>query len=114
MLPDRLPESLRELIVQFPAGALQFEIGIQTFNPEVGELISRRQDNAVAAANLRWLRENTTVHLHADLIAGLPGETLASFATGFDQLWRLGPHEIQVGLLKRLRGTPILRHDETH
>ncbi len=114
LIPDRLPESLRELIVQFPAGALQFEIGIQTFNPEVGELISRRQDNAVAAANLRWLRENTTVHLHADLIAGLPGETLASFATGFDQLWRLGPHEIQVGLLKRLRGTPILRHDETH
>ena len=114
LIPDRLPESLRELIVQFPVGALQFEIGIQTFNPEVGELISRRQDNALAAANLRWLRENTTVHLHADLIAGLPGETLPSFASGFDQLWRLGPHEIQVGLLKRLRGTPILRHDDTH
>ena len=114
LIPDRLPESLRQLIVQFPAGALQFEIGIQTFNSEVGELISRRQDNAVAAANLRWLREHTTVHLHADLIAGLPGENLQSFADGFDQLWRLGPHEIQVGLLKRLRGTPILRHDEAH
>ena len=111
MIPDRLPESLKELIVQFPAGALQFEVGIQTFNPEVCELISRRQDNPVVEQNLRWLRNQTGVHIHADLIVGLPGETLESFAAGFDQLVRLNPHEIQVGLLKRLRGTPIIRHD---
>src|SRR2546427_3623551 len=43
--------------------------------------------------------------------AGLPGETLDSFAAGFDRLVRLGPQEIQVGMLKRLRGTPIVRHD---
>jgi hypothetical protein len=48
--------------------------------------------------------------VHADLIFGLPGETLASFAEGFDRLYRLRPHEIQLGLLKRLRGTPIDRH----
>jgi hypothetical protein len=45
------------------------------------------------------------------LIAGLPGETLESFAAGFDRLVELGPQEIQVGILKRLRGTPIVRHD---
>jgi hypothetical protein len=45
------------------------------------------------------------------LIIGLPGETLESFAAGFDQLVALGPQEIQVGILKRLRGTPIARHD---
>src|SRR5204862_6159966 len=48
---------------------------------------------------------------HADLIAGLPGETVESFAAGFDRLVALGPQEIQVGILKRLRGTPIVRHD---
>ena len=48
--------------------------------------------------------------MHADLIAGLPGETLESFGEGFDRLVALGPQEIQVGLLKRLRGTPIIRH----
>ena len=53
----------------------------------------------------------TGVHIHADLIAGLPGESLESFAAGFDRLIALGPHEIQVGILKRLRGTPIVRHD---
>jgi hypothetical protein len=111
MIPDRLPETLRELIVRFPPGALQFEIGIQTFNQAVGELISRRQDIRLAEENLRWLRRQTSVHLHVDLIAGLPGESLESFAAGFDRLVDIGPQEIQVGLLKRLRGAPISRHD---
>ena len=44
MIPDRLPEGLRELIRKFPAGALQFEVGIQSFNSEVCRRISRRQD----------------------------------------------------------------------
>ena len=51
------------------------------------------------------------MHIHADLIAGLPGETVESFAAGFDRLIALGPQEIQVGMLKRLRGTPIVQHD---
>lgn len=112
MIPDRLPESLREVIRLFPPGALQFEVGIQSFNEEVASRINRRQDNDKAAANLRWLRDQTGVHLHADLIAGLPGESLESIATGFDRLTALRPQEIQLGILKRLRGTPIGRHDE--
>ena len=53
----------------------------------------------------------TKVHIHADLIVGLPGESIESFAAGFDRLFGLRPQEIQVGMLKRLRGTPIVRHD---
>jgi radical SAM superfamily enzyme YgiQ (UPF0313 family) len=111
MVPDRLPEALRELIAQFPPGALQFEVGVQTLNPEVEQLISRRQNQARMEDNFRWLREHSGVHIHADLIAGLPGEDLDSFVAGFDRLLALGPQEIQVGILKRLRGTPIIRHD---
>ena len=114
MIPDRLPDALRALLAGFPAGSLQLEVGIQTFNPAVQALISRRQDNAVAESNLRWLRANTRAHLHVDLIAGLPGEDLASFVAGFDRLVALAPHEIQLGLLKRLRGTPIVRHTERY
>ena len=112
LVPDHLPDALKEAIVRFPPGALQFEIGIQTWNPEVQARISRRQDDARAEANLRWLRERTRAHLHVDLIAGLPGEDLASFGAGFDRLVALRPHEIQVGILKRLRGAPIARHAE--
>jgi radical SAM superfamily enzyme YgiQ (UPF0313 family) len=111
MIPDRLPDALRSLIRQFPPGALQFEVGIQTFNEDVAERISRRQDNARLEDNLRFLRSQTGVHVHADLIVGLPGEDVESFAAGFDRLVALGPQEIQVGMLKRLRGTPIVRHD---
>jgi radical SAM superfamily enzyme YgiQ (UPF0313 family) len=111
MVPDRLPEELKALIRQFPAGSLQFEIGIQTWNPEVAKLVSRRQDYGRITDNFRFLTSETGVHLHADLIVGLPGETLESFARGFDAVSALQPHEIQVGLLKRLKGTPIVRHD---
>jgi radical SAM superfamily enzyme YgiQ (UPF0313 family) len=114
LVPDHLPDGLKELIVRFPPGTLQFEIGIQTWNPQVQALISRRQDNAAAEANLRWLRANSHAHLHVDLIAGLPGEDLASFGAGFDRLCALRPHEIQLGILKRLRGAPIARHTQTH
>jgi radical SAM superfamily enzyme YgiQ (UPF0313 family) len=111
MIPDRLPEALREVIAKFPPGALQFEVGVQTFNEEVGAAIKRRQNHERLEDNFRFLRSQTGVHIHADLIAGLPGETLESFAAGFDRLIALGPQEIQVGILKRLRGTPIVRHD---
>jgi radical SAM superfamily enzyme YgiQ (UPF0313 family) len=111
MIPDRLPAELRAIIARFPAGALQFEVGIQTFNPAVGTNISRRQNYDRLADNFHFLRNETSVHIHADLIVGLPGETLESFAAGFDRLIALRPQEIQVGILKRLRGTPISRHD---
>jgi radical SAM superfamily enzyme YgiQ (UPF0313 family) len=112
VVPDHLPDALKAGIQQFPDGSLQFEIGIQSFNPEVQSRISRKQDNAKAAENIQWLCQHSKAHLHVDLIAGLPGETVNSFATGFNQLYALGPHEIQFGILKRLRGTPIIRHTE--
>ena len=111
MIPDRLPEQLRDWIGKFPPGALQIEVGVQTFNGDVAERIKRRQDSQKLAENFQFLRSQTGVHIHADLIAGLPGETLDSFGEGFDRLVALGPQEIQVGILKRLRGTPIVRHD---
>ncbi len=111
MVPDRLPEALREVIAKFPHGSLQFEVGVQTFNETVGGLIKRRQNYDRLEENIRFLRKETGVHIHADLIVGLPGEMLESFAAGFDRLVALGPHEIQMGILKRLRGTPIVRHD---
>jgi radical SAM superfamily enzyme YgiQ (UPF0313 family) len=112
LIPDHLPDALKESIAKFPEGSLQFEIGIQSLNQEVQKNISRKQDDAQTVENLRWLREHTHAHLHADLIIGLPGETVASFGSGFDRLVQLNPHEVQVGILKRLRGTPIARHTE--
>ena len=114
VIPDHLPDRLKALIAQFPPGVLQLEVGIQTFNVDVQQRISRRQDNDKTVANLAWLVLHSQAHLHTDLIFGLPGEALDSIAAGFDRLAALRPHEIQLGLLKRLRGTPIARHTEAH
>jgi radical SAM superfamily enzyme YgiQ (UPF0313 family) len=110
VVPDQLPDRLKAMIVQFPPGVLQFEVGVQSFNVDVQQRISRKQDNDKTALNLRWLVQESNAHLHTDLLFGLPGESLDSFATGFDRLHALHPHEIQLGILKRLRGTPIARH----
>jgi radical SAM superfamily enzyme YgiQ (UPF0313 family) len=112
VVPDHLPRKLKELLAQFPDGSLQFEIGIQTFNTEVQANISRKQNNAKSKENLLWLRDNTTAHIHADLIFGLPGETFDTFKDSFNQLYHCRPHEIQMGILKRLKGSPIIRHTE--
>jgi len=114
IIPDRLPEQLKSTIQRFPVGVLQFEIGVQSFNPKIQTIISRKQDNQKSQENLQWLKQYSTAHLHADLIFGLPGEDLESFATGFNQMVRLQPHDIQIGILKRLRGTPIIRHTQEY
>ena len=112
VVPDHLPRKLKELLTQFPEGSLQFEIGIQTFNVEVQKNISRKQNNAKSKDNLIWLKDNTNAHIHADLIFGLPGETFDTFKDSFNQLYHCRPHEIQMGILKRLKGSPIIRHTE--
>ena len=114
LIPDHLPDALKATIARFPPGALHFEIGIQTWNVEVQARISRKQDNAAAETNIRWITHESKALVHVDLIAGLPGEDLTSFCAGFDRLHALGPHEIQVGILKRLRGAPIDRHTVAH
>jgi len=112
VIPDHLPAKLKQVLTLFPAASLQFEIGVQTFDPEIQQTISRKQSNKSTCANLQWLRENTGAHIHADLIFGLPGDTLDNFVLSFDQLVALNPQEIQLGILKRLRGAPINRHTE--
>jgi radical SAM superfamily enzyme YgiQ (UPF0313 family) len=112
VVPDHLPRKLKELLTKFPEGSLQFEIGIQTFNTKVQANISRKQNNAKSKDNLLWLRDNTQAHIHADLIFGLPGETFDTFKDSFNQLYHCRPHEIQMGILKRLKGSPIIRHTE--
>ncbi len=114
VVPDNLPEQLKQVLQRFPTNSLQFEIGVQTFDTEIQALISRKQNNEKTKQNLIWLRENTGAHLHTDLIFGLPSDTLANFGHSFDQLIALNPHEIQMGILKRLRGAPLNRHNESY
>jgi radical SAM superfamily enzyme YgiQ (UPF0313 family) len=114
MTPSVFPGELRRTLSLFPPGSLRLEIGVQSLNPQARALVNRPFDPPGEWEVLRFLRRETAAVVHADLIAGLPGEDLASFGRGFDRLWMAGtgdgaaaPFEIQPGILKCLPGTPL-------
>jgi radical SAM superfamily enzyme YgiQ (UPF0313 family) len=112
VIPDHFPDSIKEKIALFPHGALQLEIGIQTLNERIAENISRPLKLDKIKENIAFLENHTTAHIHLDLIVGLPGEDLKSFGKNLDMLVGMSSCEIQVGILKKLSGTTIDRHDE--
>jgi len=114
VIPDHFPETLRKKIKAFPHGALQLEIGIQTLNLEIANNISRQLKLDKIKENISFLEHETQAHIHLDLIVGLPGESLESFGRNLDALTRLSSCEIQIGILKKLSGTHINRHDIEH
>lgn len=114
VVPDHFPDSLKSKIALFPEGALQLEIGIQTLNEQIANNISRPLKLEKIKENIRFLENETKAHMHLDLIVGLPGESLESFGANLDELVRLSSCEIQIGILKKLSGTYINRHDIEH
>ena len=114
VIPDHFPNSIKEKIKSFPHGSLQLEIGIQTLNLEIANNISRQLKLDKIKENISFLENETDAHIHLDLIVGLPGETLDSFGKNLDELVSLSSCEIQIGILKKLSGTQIDRHDILH
>ncbi len=109
IFPSRLPEQIKALFRRFPPGALRLEVGVQTFDADVNAAIGRRQRAEDVETLLDFLRRETAARVHADLLAGLPGGGIELLARDFDRLIALAPAEIQIGLLKRLRGTAVAR-----
>jgi radical SAM superfamily enzyme YgiQ (UPF0313 family) len=112
--PDRFTEEMFAFLAGVPHGLFQFEIGIQSTNMETLAVIERRIEPRQAHTILRRLAAPANIHLHADLILGLPGETRDSFLCSFAEVFAMGPHYIQMGLLKILPDTPIRRSAEGH
>lgn len=114
VIPDNFPERLKERIKQFPKGSLQLEIGIQTLNPEILANINRRMNLQKVQENIAFLENETNAHLHLDLIIGLPGECVESFTQNLNRLKTMTNSEIQIGILKKLSGTTLDRHDKKY
>jgi radical SAM superfamily enzyme YgiQ (UPF0313 family) len=118
MVPSLFTTELLETLSRFPPETLRLETGIQTLNPQAAALINRPSNPEKELETLRLLCEKTNAIIHADLIAGLPGENLASFGKGFDRLLLAfsgagNRAEIQLGILKLLPGARISRHNES-
>ena len=105
--PDRISEEMFSFLATVPPGRFQFEIGIQSTHEPTLAAIKRRIDPAVARDTVSRLAALDNIHLHADLILGLPHETETSYLQSFTDIFAMGPHYIQMGLLKILPDTPI-------
>jgi hypothetical protein len=95
--PDRLTEAQLRFLESAPSGLFQVEAGIQTVHGQTLQAISRVMDVDKALHALARLHAAGTVHVHADLIAGLPGETPEMFADSFSRLYGARPHQLQLG-----------------
>ncbi|MGI6684037.1 MAG: DUF4080 domain-containing protein [Bacillota bacterium] len=109
---DLLDEEIIDLMGEAPAGFFQVETGIQSTNPQVLEIIKRKMDFQKVSASVERLRYKGNVHLHLDLIAGLPGEDMISFEKSFNEVYLLRPDNLQLGFLKLLKGSGLRNRAE--
>lgn len=112
MIPDHFPQHLKDKLRLFEPTTLQLEIGIQSLNPEVSGRIKRKLKAETVKENLQFLAQQTHAHMHLDLIVGLPGESIESFGHNLNSLVNWVDSEVQVGILKKLSGTDLFRHDQ--
>ena len=102
-----LDQATLELLEQIPAGMFQFEIGVQSTLPETLQQISRNVSLEQLAGNILYLKNKTNIHLHLDLIAGLPGEKYQQFLKSIDWVVALGADHLQIEPVKLLPGAPL-------
>lgn len=104
---DILKDSFIEEVARSAKGTFQFEIGIQSMNADTLKAIGRKSDLDKLCDNIKKLTTLRSCHIHTDLIAGLPAETLQSFIDGFNRSYILGADMLQLGFLKLLHGSPM-------
>ncbi|MDR2183017.1 MAG: B12-binding domain-containing radical SAM protein [Clostridiales bacterium] len=102
-----------ELLATAPPGKIQLEAGLQSFFAPALAAVARQSDLAKAVENLRKLILTGNIHIHVDLIAGLPHETLADFMDSFDAAYSLGAHTLQLGFLKMLHGSAMRENEKS-
>lgn len=111
---DLFDDELTEMLSQAPKGRIQLEIGIQTTNAESLSEVDRVTDIEKLRNNVTVILAAGNIHVHLDLIAGLPYERLDSFINSFDQVYGMRPHQLQLGFLKLLNGSKIRKEAEKH
>ncbi len=111
---DILNESTLEILSKMPMGAVQLEIGMQSFNEDTLKLINRKTDTKKLIKNIKTLLKFGNMHIHIDLIAGLTGENLNSFKRSFNIGYNLHAHMLQMGFLKLLYGSDMRENSDKY
>jgi radical SAM superfamily enzyme YgiQ (UPF0313 family) len=111
---DLLEEDEIEFLAALRPGQVQFEIGVQSTNPDTVEAIHRKMDLDRLKSNVEQIKAGKNIHQHLDLIAGLPMEDYQSFEQSFREVYEMEPDQLQLGFLKVLKGSPIEEECRTY
>jgi len=111
---DLLDEETLNILSKAPAGLIQFEIGIQSLNEKTLEAVRRKTDTGRLMSNIKRLARLGNIHIHVDLIAGLPYEDISSFKDSFNRAFELNAHMLQLGFLKLLRGSAMYENPQKY
>ena len=106
---ELLDDEMIQLLKLARPGLIQFEIGVQSTNPQVLDTIKRKMSYVKISEVIRKIKTLGNIHQHLDLIAGLPLETYDSFKRSFNDVIALKPEQFQLGFLKVLRGSGLRR-----
>ena len=103
-----------EILRNAPIGSIQLEIGIQSFNVKTLESINRKSNLNKLTDNVRKLVALGNIHIHIDLIAGLPFEDMSSFEESFNRAYNLNAQMLQFGFLKMLHGSDMRENNDMY
>ena len=104
---DLFDDETLALLAEAPAGLFQMEAGLQSFHAPTLDACNRHTDMARLTDRIRRILAPGNIHLHIDLIAGLPQEDFATFGQSFDLAFGLQPHQLQLGFLKFIHGSRL-------
>lgn len=104
---ETMTEDLIHSLATAPPGMFQLEIGVQSTAPDTLTRINRQPGFEKLRQVVSQLMQYESLHLHLDLIAGLPGENYETFVASFNQVMALRPHTLQLGFLKKLKGAAL-------
>jgi len=111
---DLLDDEMLALLSRARTDLIQFEIGVQSTHKKTLEAIQRKMDLDRLKASVKQLRKNNNIHLHLDLIAGLPYEGYNRFKKSFNDVYNLQPEMLQLGFLKLLKGSGLRKTASEH
>ena len=108
---DILNEEELKVLSQMRPGLVQLEIGVQSTNPETIREIRRTMNLDRLRSIVEQIHAGKNIHIHLDLIAGLPYEDYDTFVRSFDEVYEMEPEQLQLGFLKVLKGSYM--HEKT-
>ena len=111
---DILHQETLKILSLMPKGAVQLEIGMQSFNEDTLKIINRKTDTQKLIKNIKTLLSFGNMHIHIDLIAGLTGEDINSFKNSFNIGYSLHAHMLQMGFLKLFYGSDMRENTDKY